>query len=133
MILIGTRQKINHHNVTVHISGQVLSLLTQVPYIKYLCVSIDQNLIWQKRSENVLQRTRGKALYDSNLFQLYCGFILPILDYCDTVWASPSALLSKSAKQIHASFVCCMYNNIGFVKDTLTEYYHFHTIVQVHI
>ena len=42
-MLNGTRQKINHHNVTVHISGQVLS---QVPFTKYFGVFIDQNLTW---------------------------------------------------------------------------------------
>ena len=81
-MLIGTRQKINHYNVTVHIRAQIHS---QVPYIKYLGVPIFQNLTWQKHSEYVLQRTRGKVhcgLYmTQNLFQLYCGFILPILDY----------------------------------------------------
>ena len=97
VMLIGNRQKINHCSVTVHISGQVLS---QVPFTKYLGVFIDQNLTWQKHYEYVLQRISGKVhclyclrpLSDSILFQLYCGFILPIFDYCDTVWAPPIAL-----------------------------------------
>ena len=37
-MLIGTRQKINHHNVSVQISGQTL---TQVSYTKYLGIYID--------------------------------------------------------------------------------------------
>ena len=97
VMLIGNRQKINHCSVTVYISGQVLS---QVPFTKYLGVFIDQNLTWQKHYEYVLQRIRGKVhclyclqpLSDSILFQLYCGFILPIFDYCDTVWAPLIAL-----------------------------------------
>ena len=67
-MLIGTRQKINHHNVTVHISGQVL---TQVPYTKYLGVFIDQNLTWHKHSEYVLQRIRGKYIV-----HIACGLYL---------------------------------------------------------
>ena len=57
-MLIGTRQKINHHYVTIHISGQVLS---QVPHTKYLGVFIDQNLTGQKYSKYVLQGIRGKV------------------------------------------------------------------------
>ena len=55
-MLISTRQKINHHNVIVHISGQVLS---QVPFTKYLGVFIDQNLTWQKHSESMSFRGLG--------------------------------------------------------------------------
>ena len=48
----------NHRNVSVHISGQVL---TQVPHTKYLGVFIDQHLTRQKHTEFVLQRVRGKV------------------------------------------------------------------------
>ena len=91
-MLIGTRHKINHCKVTVHVSGQVLS---QVPFTKYLGVFIGQYLTWEKHSEYILQRIKGKVhclyrsrpLSDSILFQLYYGFIFPIFDYCDTVLA----------------------------------------------
>ena len=81
VMLIDTRKKISHRNVTVHISGQVL---TRVPHTKYLGVFIDQNLTWKEHTEYVLQRTKGAkytgyitcGLY---LTQSYCGFILPIL------------------------------------------------------
>ena len=66
------------------------------------------------------------------LFQLDRGFILPIIDYCDTVWAPPTTLLSKSMEYIHARFVSHMSNDVGFVKVTLTEHHRFHTIVQVY-
>ena len=83
VMLIGTRQRMNHRNVSVHISGQVL---TQVPYTKYLGAFIDQHLTWQKHTEFVLQRVRGKVhclhrlrpLSDSLLFRLCRGFVLPI-------------------------------------------------------
>ena len=133
-MLIDTRQRITHHNLTVHISGQAL---TEVPHIKYLGVFIDQHL---KHTECVLQRIRRKLhclyclqpLSHTILFQLYQGFILPIIDYYDTVWAPPTALLSKSMERIHARFVSHMSNDVGFVKVTLTECRRFHTIVQVY-
>ena len=40
VMLIGTRHKITHHNVTVHIGGQAF---TEVPHNKYLGVFIDQH------------------------------------------------------------------------------------------
>ena len=136
VMLIGTRQKINHHNVTVRISGQAL---TQVPHTKYLGVFIDQHLTWQKHTEYVLQRIRGKVhclyrlrpLSDEILFKLYRGFILPIIDYCDTVWTPPTASLSKSLERIHARFVSYMSDDASFVKVTLAQRRHFHTIIQV--
>ena len=48
------------------------------------------------------------------------------------MWAPPTALLSKSMERIHARFVSHMSNDTGFVKVTLTERCHFHTIVQVY-
>ena len=82
VMLIGTRQ-INHHVVSVYINGQTL---TQVSYTKYLGL-FSMNLTWQKHTEYILRRARGKVhclnrlqpLSDSILFRLYCGFILPIL------------------------------------------------------
>ena len=35
-------------------------------------------------------------------------------------------------ERIHARFVSHMSNDVGFVKVTLTEHHHFHTIVQVY-
>ena len=74
-------------------------------------------ITWQKHTEYVLQRVIGKVhclyhlwpLPDSLLFRLYCGFILPIFDYCDTVWSPPTALFSKSTEQMYARFVSHIY------------------------
>ena len=68
---------------------------------------------------------RLRPLSDSLLFRLYRGFVLPIFDYCDTVWAPPTALLSKSMERIHARFVSYKCNDIGFAKVTLAERRHF--------
>ena len=50
------------------------------------------------------------------LFQLYQGFTLPIIDYCDTIWIPPTALLSKSMDRIHARFVSHMSNDVGLLR-----------------
>ena len=42
-------------------------------------------------------------------------------------------LLSKSVEQRHAGFISHMCNDIDFVKVTLAEHCHFHSIVQVYI
>ena len=62
---------------------------------------------------------------------LYCGYILPIFDYCDTVWSPPTAVLSKSLERIHSHFVGSLPCIDGFVKLTLAERCRFHTAVQV--
>ena len=75
-MLIGTRQRITHHNVTVHIGGQAL---TEAPHINYLGVFIDQHLTWQKHTEYVLQRIRRKLhclyRYSLCLIQFYFNCI----------------------------------------------------------
>ena len=74
------------------------------------------------------------SLSDSMLFQLHCGFIL---HYCDTVThcvGSSNCITFEIYGQewILASFVSHMSNDNGFVKVTLTEFCHFHKIVQVY-
>ena len=74
-----------------------------------------------------------QPLTDTILFQLYRGFIVPMVNYC--AWhcvAPPTALLSKSIEWIHARFVSHMSNDVGFVKVALAECHHFHAIVQVY-
>ena len=101
---------------------------------------IDQQLTWRKHTKYVLRRIKGKVhclyrllpLSDAILFQLYHSFILPVIDYCDVVWAPPTASLSKSMERIHARFVGHMSNDTGFVKVTLAERRHFHSIIQVY-
>ena len=74
-----------------------------------------------------------RPLSGSILFRLYCGFILPIFDYCDTVWSPPTALLSKSMERIHVRFVGHMSDVLSFVKATLAERRHFHIITKFYI
>ena len=61
-------------------------------------VYIDQYLTWQNHIDYVLRRVRGKV-YSINRLNppptvkklLYQVYILPILDYCDVVWAPTNA------------------------------------------
>ena len=74
---------------------------------------------------------RLKPLPNSLLTTLYCGYILPIFDYCDTVWSPPTAVLSKSLEKIHSHFVGSLSCVDSFVRLTLAERRRFHTVVQV--
>ena len=69
----------NHCSMSVHINGQVL---TQVPHTKNT-VFIDQNLTWQKHTEVVLQRVRGKFKSSYIVYIVY-GLYL-ILSYDNIV------------------------------------------------
>ena len=100
---------------------------------------IDQHLTWQCHIEYILKKIRTKLfglhrlkpLPNSLLATLYCGYILPIFDYCDTVWSPPTAVLSKSLERIHAHFAGSLPCIDGFVKLTLAERRRYHTAVQV--
>ena len=101
LMLIGSRQKLQSHKVSISIGGKHLM---QVASTKYLGVVIDQHLTWQN---HILKSVRSKVyglcclkpLPTSVLVTLYCGYILPICDYCDTVWSPSTAVPSKSLER----------------------------------
>ena len=136
LMLIGSRQKLKDHNVSISIGGRPLPRVTST---RYLGVIIDQHLTWQCHIEYILKKIRTKLfglhrlkpLPDSLLATLYCGYILPIFDYCDTVWSPPTAVLSKSLERIHSHFAGSLSCIDGFVKLTLAERRRYHTAVQV--
>ena len=90
-MLIGSRQKVGSKTLCLSLNGSVLK---QVPSTKYLGVYIDQHLTWQSHIDCILRRVRGKV-YSINRINpppmvrklLYQGYVLPIFDYCDVVWA----------------------------------------------
>ena len=133
LMLIGSRQKLKDHNVSI--GGMPLP---HVISTKYLGVIIDQHLTWRCHIEYILKKIRTKLfglcrlkpLPNSHLATFYCGYILPIFDYCDTVWSPPIAVLSKSLHRIHSHFVGSLPCIDGFVKLTLVEHCRFHTAVQ---
>ena len=99
LMLIGSCQKLKDHNVSI--------LISRVISTKYLGVNIDQHLTWQCHIEYIVKKIRTKLfglhclkpLPNSLLATLYCGYILPIFDYCNTVWSPPTAVLSKSLER----------------------------------
>ena len=113
LMLIDSHQKLKDHNVSILIGGRPLP---RVISTKYLGVIIDQHLTWQCHIEYILKKIctklfglcRLKPLPNSLLATLYCGHILPIFDYCDTVWSPPTAVLSKSL-EIEDSFTFCWF------------------------
>ena len=72
-----------------------------------------------------------KPLPTSLLATLYCGYVLPIFDYCDTVWSPSTTVLSKSLERIHSRFVNSLSRADTFVRLTLAERRQFHTAVAV--
>lgn len=136
LMLIGSRQKLRNHNVSIFVGGRPLP---QVQSTKYLGVVIDQHLTWQCHVECILKKIRAKVyglnrlkpLSNSLLATLYCGYILPIFDYCDTVWSPPTAVLSKALEKIHSHFAGFLCFTDSFLRLTLSERRRFHTAVQV--
>ena len=60
------------------------------------------------------------------LSKLYQAFLLPILDYCDTVWAATSTAISKPLERLHCHFLRNLSVSSSFVKLTLIERRGFH-------
>ena len=74
------------------------SALKQVSGTKYLGVYFDHHLTWESHINYVLQRVRRKLFLinlrpvaPKVLCLLYRAFVLPIFDYCDTVWSLSNA------------------------------------------
>ena len=79
-------------NWVVNIDGKEL---TRVAECKYLGVILDESLSWNahvnclvskvSKRLGILGRTRGSiSMHTAGI--IYRSFILPVLDYCDTVW-----------------------------------------------
>ena len=71
------------------------SSIVQVTSFKYLGVTISSNLSWRSHINNVCSKAKRQVgfLYrnfgradSSSLLQLYKSLVLPILDYCSSVW-----------------------------------------------
>ena len=89
-MLIGSRQRTGGLNLTIMLDGAILK---QVCSTKYLGVYFDRHLTWQVHVDYVLGRVRRKLFAinrvrpaSSRVLQLlYQAYMLPVLDYCDTV------------------------------------------------
>ena len=116
------------------------SALKQVSVARYLGVYFDRYLTWDSHINYVLQRVRRK-LYMINplrpvaprvLHLLYQAFVLPIFDYCDTVWSPSNASCIRRLERVHSKFLYSLppfhSSDLGI---TLVERRTFHTAVQV--
>ena len=56
---------------------------------------------------------------DGLLGRLYRTFVLPLLDYCDTVWTFSSMVSFKRLEQLHSRF--CVLSSEPFLRASLTE------------
>jgi len=130
-MLIGSRQRIGGKSLSLSVNGDVLQ---QVLSIKYLGLYIDQHLTWQNHIDYVLKRVRGKN-YSINRLNpsssvkklLYQAYLLPVLDYCDAVWAPTNANQTKRLERLHS-----MYTYSSISKYSLSKRRKFHTTVQVY-
>ena len=90
VMLIGSRQKLQNHELCITVGSTQLS---QVPFFRYLGIYIDETLSWQGQTQKLYQRVQSRVhclyrlrpLPDGLMGKLYRTFVLPILDYCDVV------------------------------------------------
>ena len=91
-VLFGTGSRLATANLSVNIDGKEL---TRVAEYKYLGVTLDESLSWNahvnyliskvSKRIGILGRTRRSiSMHTAGI--IYRSFILPVLDYCDTVW-----------------------------------------------
>ena len=136
-MLIGSHQRTIGLNLTLTLDGDILR---QVSSTKYLGVYLDQHLTWQAHVDYVLSRVRRKLsavnrvkLASSNVLQLlYQAYILPILDYCDTVWSPSNSAGTRCLERLHSKFTSSLPSSDNFnLRLSLTERHTFHTALQV--
>ena len=91
-VLFGTGSRLATANLSVDIDGKEL---TRVAEYKYLGVILDESLSWNahvnyliskvSKRIGILGRTRRSiSMHTAGI--IYRSFILPVLDYCDTIW-----------------------------------------------
>ena len=92
-MLIGSSQKLSSMNdITICADDKPLD---SVHSIKYLGVTINENLTWEDHIDKVCSKIRSKICILTRIkrylpkvarITFYNAFILPIFDYCDIVW-----------------------------------------------
>ena len=110
-------QRVRNHDMCISVDGKQLS---HVSSVKYLGLHIDENLSWHQHTANVVQRVYSRIhclnhlcpLPIELLAKLYRVFVLPILDYCDVVWAPSSVQHFKRLERLRSRF-----NSLPFCTD----------------
>ena len=91
-VLFGTGSRLANANLSVNIDGKEL---TRVAEYKYLGVILDESLSWNAQVNYLISKVskrlgilgltrRSIRMHTAGI--IYRSFILPVLDYCDTVW-----------------------------------------------
>ena len=92
-VLFGSAKRLHTTtNFEISINGQRIK---QVPKYKYLGVIMDDSLSWKDHVQHILMKASARlgmlrrlrndiSIHTANI--VYKSYILPILDYCDTVW-----------------------------------------------
>ena len=106
-VLFGTGARLNSvEDFTVYVQG---TPITRVLEYKYLGVTLDETLSWNAHARYILSKA-GKRIgmlgrIRSNITinttnRIYKSFIIPVLEYCDTVWNCCGKLNSDSLERL---------------------------------
>ena len=88
-----TTKKVMHHGTSYNIRGHQLELKAQS--LKYLAVTISQDLTWREHINNITSKANGTlALLQRNIShcpktlkaQSYKTLVRPQLEYCSPIW-----------------------------------------------
>jgi len=116
------------------------SALKQVSSTKYLGVYFDHHLTWKSHVNYVLQRARRKLFVINQLRPvapkvlclLYQAFVLPIFDYCDTLWSPSNASCIRRLERVQSKFLSLLSSSqTSDLSSTLAECRTFHTTTLV--
>ena len=133
-ILTGVQVWLQANRLQLNISKSVLMLIGSWQKLQSHSVFF---LTWQNHINCILKSVRSKfyklcrlkPLPTSLLLLFTVDYILPIFDYCDSVWSPSTAILSKSLESVHSHFVNSLSHTDTFVKPTLAEQRRFYTSV----
>ena len=107
-MLFGTASRLSTvTNFSIYVSG---SLIERVSEFKYLGVVLDESLSWTAHVKYILGNagkrvgmlSRIRTNVTTNTAHLiYKSFILPLIDYCDTVWNCCGKVNSDNLEKLH--------------------------------
>ena len=107
-VLFGTASRLSTvTNFSIYVSG---SLIERVSEFKYLGVVLDESLSWTAHVKYILGKagkrvgmlSRIRTNVTTNTAHLiYKSFILPVIDYCDTVWNCCGKVDSDNLEKLH--------------------------------
>ena len=120
IMLIHRRKNING-NINVTING---AKLQQTDNVKYLGLYIDNKLQWHNHINNLcktitkklgMMNRTSKFVNKSTLIQMYKSFIMPSLDYADTIWSGCSKFLQHKLQVLQNRAARIIEQNFDFI------------------